>query len=207
MNLDIIVQYQLSLANVLNVFYNFGEEDVWRAFLRNKITEALHQACSTMTATYFYTDRLGVGERLFQEAVIVLESGNCFADLVAVDLIRNRHDEDYLLAHRQKEELEQLAQRRRVEKSQKLTDAETRRQTAVFDAQIRITKANAQRQSMVDDAVVKSNTEIDRWRQRGLALVDVKMNLGNVTNAELIDQYVKHVALLELRSPILTISN
>jgi hypothetical protein len=207
MSLDIIVQYQIRKSDVLKVFYEFGSEEAWKEFLRNVMTESIFHACSTMTAQFFYDNRTAVGENILASGQNWFDTAKAYADVVAVDLVRNRHDEEYLLAHRQLEEALQEQQRLLIQRAQTLTDMETLRQNTLTDNQIAMARALGESEAIINSANTTAEIEIERWRQRGLALLDVKIDLGNVSNAELIDQYVRHISMLELYSPVITLSN
>jgi hypothetical protein len=205
MELDVIAQYQIVKEGVFSIFEEYGEESDWKAYLTALFSRVVIDVCANNTGESFYFNRGNVETAILTTGKDAFNDANAYATLEIVQLRNVNHPAAYLQANRDKQAVDQEKDRLISERQQRLTDMETKRLEALADAQIALTRAVGVEQATLVFANITSRAEVERWRQRALALKFVKESLGNISNAELLDQYVRYISLVGLDAPIINL--
>jgi len=206
MELDLIGQYQIQKESVFDIFKNWGQEANWKKYLMSLLSRVAIDVCSNYTGEDFYFYRGQIEKAILDQGKLSFAESSAYATLELVQLRNVYHPPLYTAANRDKQAVDQEKDRLLAERNQKLTDIETKRLEAIADAQIALTRARGVEQATLVFANITSQAEIQKWKQRAAALVAVKQELGNISNAELLDQYVRYISLVDQKSPVIAVN-
>jgi hypothetical protein len=205
MELDVLAQYQIIKERVFDIFNEFGEESNWNQSLTSLMSRVIIDVCANNTGENFYFNRGQVEKDILDAGKTAFVDAGAYATLELVQLRNVNHPAEYQQANREKQAVDQEKDRLLSERQQRVTDMETKRLEALADAQIAYTRAVGVEQATLVAANITAQSEIQKWLQRALALKAVKEQLGNISNAELIDQYVRYISLVRLNAPVINI--
>ena len=206
MALDITTQYQIIKEKLFDIFEEYGEEEYWVTYVRSVTRDTIKDVCSEFTGEDFFFRRGDIEQQMSQQLVSAYSQSNAYATSELVQLRNVMHPSSYEKANQGKQETEQEKDRVLSEREQKLTDIQTELLKAEADAEIKLTRAQGQADAKISEANELAKAEIRKWQERASAYDSVKQQLGdNVTNLELINEYLKYVAITEQEKPIINI--
>jgi len=205
MQLDVLSQYQIIKENVFDIFAEFGEEAKWNRTLSSLMSRVIIDVCANTSGENFYFNRGQVERDILASGKQAFIDAPAYATLELVQLTNVLHPPEYQEATREKQEVDQEQERLLSARQQNVTDVQTNLLKAAADAQIAYIRALGVVQATLVEANLAAQAEIQKWTQRTLALKAVKEQLGNITNAELIDQYIRYISLVGLSTPVINI--
>lgn len=195
MNIGVETQYQILVDKVFDLFEEFGEQDNYIPYIESITQDALRDVCANYSGEDFFFKRGEIDAALSTYLIQVYNESNAHATNELVQLTSVIHPDQYDQISRSREAVGQENDRLLRERTENITNANTRLQSAVIDAQIRIIEANATRDSLIAEANALYASEVNRWEKRADALFAIKSGIPGISNTEFIDEYVKYYVL------------
>jgi regulator of protease activity HflC (stomatin/prohibitin superfamily) len=205
MDLDVSVQYQIIKENVRDVFSELGLEIDWQKYLRSVVAATVMDACAKYTGDQFYSNRDLIEVDIEEMIVDSFVRAKTYCTMSRLQVRNVNHPAAYAASNQKKQEVESEKARVESARVQLITDKETELLVAEANAGIALTRAKGTANAVLAEATILANAEVRKWSERGLAFSLVKSQLGDISNAEFIAQYLRYITLIEAKSPLIAL--
>eukprot|EP01128_Nolandella_sp_AFSM9_P001221 TRINITY_DN11329_c0_g1_i1.p1 TRINITY_DN11329_c0_g1~~TRINITY_DN11329_c0_g1_i1.p1 ORF type:complete len:301 (+),score=80.42 TRINITY_DN11329_c0_g1_i1:65-967(+) len=203
--LTLSVNYQIKEDEVIDVWREFGDQHHWFTYLESVIRSATKDVCPQFTGEQFYFSRGLIEETLRQTLLESLVAEGTHAILEEVLLTNVNHPTAYAQANEAKQEVSAEEDRVLSERDQKLTEIETLLFSARADINITLTRAQGEADAIISRAMIEADAETRKWSERTTALSVVKDAFGDISNDELITQYLRFISLGQQEGVIISV--
>jgi regulator of protease activity HflC (stomatin/prohibitin superfamily) len=195
MQLGVETQYQIIVDKVFDLFEEFGDQENYTPYIESITHDAIRDVCANYSGEDFFFNRGDIDAALSTYLIHVYNESGAHATNELVQLTSVIHPDQYDSVSRSREAVGQENDRLLRERTENITEAQTRLLSAEVNAEITIIEANATRDARIAEAQALYNSEVNRWQKRADALVAIKAGIPGISNTEFINEYIKYYVL------------
>jgi len=200
--LDITFQYQIIEGELHTIFFDFGEEETLRDFIKTTARDSIRDVCATKTAQNFYEERGGIEQAM----TAGLTSDMALAKAhVVIRLLQLKNVELPILlknAIEQKQRSEQDIHNALNERAGALINAQTLMETAKVEAETLVIVSIAEATAVLTEAEEKATSIKKVFQNRG-SVYKFIMEVTNMSSSTFVNDYLYAVVVKNSFNPIL----
>lgn len=189
-DLNVKFQFQIKQEELLDIFFEFGEQNELERHMTDIAKDSLRDTCGKFRATNFPNKRSEIQTKMEEKLIDDFRISNSHTILNFLQLENFSFPDILDDAIDDKQQALQDKDKALQEREGQLTIAETKRLTAEVEAEKTLIQAQAEVNSIILEANTTANAVYAVWNNRAITFKEIMDNIG-MTVVDFVNEYLK----------------